>query len=97
MYEYILEPRAQKEYESSVHWYLTQSEKATENFVKSVEESINLVCRQPQQYRNAHKNFHEITTKNYPFVIIYTIEENTKTVVIFSIFHKKRNPKTKYK
>ena len=97
MYNYIIEPRAQKEYEDSVDWYITQSEKATINFIQSVQNSLDLICKQPYQYRKSYKTFHEIILKKYPFSIIYAIEEELKMVVVFSIYHQKRNPQNKFK
>ena len=97
MYQYILDPRAQSEYEKSVEWYTERSERATINFIANTDNTINLICKQPYQSKNVYKNFHEASIKKYPFTIIYTIEEKIKTVVIFSIYHHKRSPKKKYK
>ncbi len=97
MYQYILEPRAQAEYENAIEWYTERSEQATLKFIESIDSTLNLICKQPHQSRNIYKNFHETSTKKYPFTIIYTVEEKIKTVVIFSIYHHKRSPKKKYK
>jgi toxin ParE1/3/4 len=97
MYEHIFEPKAQREYEQSIKWYSERSQNATLNFIKSVDQAIELICDQPNQFKNIHKNYHEINTKNYPFTIVYTIEEKIKTVIIYSIHQNKRNPRKKYK
>ncbi len=97
MYNYLIEPRAQKEYEESINWYSERSELATLNFIKSVEATLIKITKRPHQFRNAYKNFHEVAIKKYPFIIIYTIEENINTIVVVSIYHQKRNPKKKYK
>ena len=97
MYQYILEPRAQQEYELSIEWYNAKSDELSQKFIDSIDSVINSICKQPFQFKVGYKNFHEAYTKKFPFAIIYTIEESTKTIVILSVFHHKRNPKKKYK
>ncbi len=97
MYQYILEPRTQLEYEKSVEWYTKRSEGATLNFIASTDNTINLICKHPYQFKKNYKNFYETLINKYPFTIIYTIEEQIKTIVIFSIYHHKRNPTKKFK
>ncbi len=97
MYEYIIEPEAQKEYEQSVYWYKQRSEQATKKFIEIVQTTIKSICKNPYSNLNKHKKFYELKTPKYPFTIIYTIEENKKIVIIFSIYHHKRNPKNKFK
>ncbi|MCC7050799.1 MAG: type II toxin-antitoxin system RelE/ParE family toxin [Bacteroidia bacterium] len=97
MYHYILNPKAQEEYESSVEFYISKSEEVAINFVEIIEEAIIFIRKNPHLYKKSYKNFHEAVIKGYPFSIIYTVEEQIKTVVIFSIFQNNRNPKKKYK
>jgi len=97
MYHYLLEPSAQSEYEKSLEWYSERSEKASIHFILGIENTLKLICKDPYQFKNAYKTFHELSVKKYPYTIIYSIEEEIKTVVIFSIYHHKRNPKLKYK
>ncbi len=70
---------------------------SAEGFVKAIANAIQLVSDNPTMWRNKYKNFHEISLKKYPFTIIYTIEEDKSIIVIFSIYHHKRNPKGKYR
>jgi toxin ParE1/3/4 len=81
MYQYILEPEAQVKYEEAFNWYSERSQKAALNFVESIEEALELICTQPYQHKNIYTNYHEINTKNFPFTLVYTIEEKIKTVV----------------
>ena len=96
MYNYLVEPRAQKEYEESIEWYSERSELAALNFIKNVDAALLQITKKPYQFRNTYKKFREASIKNYPFAIIYTIEENLKTIIIVSVYHHKRNPKKKY-
>ena len=97
MFHYIIEPRAQKEYEESIDWYSKRSEQVALKLIEAIDNVITLICKQPYQAKNVYKNFHETSTKKYPFTVIYTIEEKIKTIAIISIYHHKLNPKKKYK
>ena len=97
MYNYILEPKAQEEYETAIDWYSDKSELITLNFIESVDKTLELICSQPYQFKSLYKNFHEASTKKFPFAIIYTIEEKIKRIAVISMFHHKRNPTKRYK
>ncbi len=97
MYNYIIHPIAQQEYETSIEWYAERSEQATKKFILNIEKAIEAICLHPHQFRNEYKIFYELGVKKYPFSIIYIIDDNDKIVIITSIFHHKRNPKKKYK
>lgn len=96
-YKYILHEQAQKDYETSLEWYAERSGLVAENFIKAVDEALQLICGYPERWNNSYKNYHELGVKKYPFTIIYTIEANKKLVVVASIYHHKRNPKKRYK
>ena len=97
MYSYILLETAQHEYETSLIWYAERSEQAAENYVFAIDNAIDLIVRFPTRWRNKFKNFYELGVKKYPYSIIYTIDAEKEIVVIYAVFHHKRNPKKKYK
>ncbi len=96
-YQYKLHPVAQKEYESSLSWYLERSLDAAENFVKEVDAALVEICRDPNRYRNKYKNYREYGLRKYPFDIVYVVEQQSQLVVIVAIFHEKRHPRGKYR
>ena len=95
-YSYIYEPRALREYEEAILWYLERSKPAAKNFERAITEKMHAVCMHPKRYRNTKKYFRETFLKKYPYSIIYFIDDETTTVVVTSIFHSSRNPKKKY-
>lgn len=97
LYSYVFESRAQEEYETSLLWYLDRSLNAAQDFVYAVDETLKLICKHPERWRNPYRDFYELGLKKFPFYIIYTIDHPNKRVVVFSIYHQKRNPKRKYK
>ena len=95
-FNYILLEPAQEEYESSLKWYVVRSEKSAENFIKAVDVTLALICKYPTRWRNKYQNFYELGVKKYPHIIIYTIDNQNKLIIVHSIFHHKRNPLKKY-
>ena len=95
-YQHYFEPRALKEYLKAVKWYKKRSHLAAANFVKEMDAAMSTICSQPDRFHTSHKQFRETALKKYPFYIIYTIEEQKKQVLIFSVYHFKRNPLRKY-
>jgi plasmid stabilization system protein ParE len=96
-YKYYFEPKALKEYITALEWYKKRSDAAAANFVKEIDIAVAAICFEPYRYHIGYKQFREISLKKYPFHIIYTIEETKKQVLIFSVFHQKKNPVIKFK
>ena len=95
-YSYIISRIAANEYEDSFDWYEKRSTLASDAFIDSVQNAIEAICQNPYRYRNTYRNLREITLKKYPYNLIYYIDEERKLIIVFSIYHHKRNPKNKY-
>ena len=95
-YQYYFEPRALKEYVAALKWYKKRSKAAAENFVKEIDTAISVICVEPFCYRVNYQQFREVSLKKYPFYLIFSIEETKYRVLIFSVFHHKRNPARKF-
>jgi plasmid stabilization system protein ParE len=68
-FQYKLHPEAQKEYESSVSWYLERSLKAAKDFVHAVDTGLVEICNNPNRYRNEYKNYRELSIRKYPLLL----------------------------
>jgi plasmid stabilization system protein ParE len=95
-YQHYFEPRALKEYVAALKWYKKRSKVAANNFVKEMDIAIAAICAEPYRFRINYQQFRELSLKKYPFYIIYSIEETKHQVLIFSVFHQKRNPALKF-
>lgn len=95
-YKYSLYAGAQKDYEESLNWYLERSEQAAIGFINAVDFALKQICNYPDRYRNTYKHYYEIGLKKYPFVIIYSIEKDNKLIIVWKIFHYKKNPRKKF-
>lgn len=96
IYSYIISQIAANEYEDAFNWYEERSILASDAFVVSVQNAIEAICKNPYRYRNTYKKTREITLKKYPVNLIYYIEEESKLIIVISIYHHKRNPENKY-
>ena len=95
-YSYIISRIAANEYGDAFNWYEERSILASDAFMVSVQNAIEAVCKNPYRYRNTYKKFREITLKKYPFNLIFYIDEESKLIIVISIYHHKRNPENKY-
>ncbi len=95
-YQYILHATAQKDYEDALKWYAERSLKATEKFIRSVDESLSLICEHPVRWRNEYKYFYELGVKKFPYTIIYTIDTEQQLIIVISIYHHRRDSRKKY-
>ncbi len=96
VYRITFRKRAAKEYIKAIAWYKERSLRASENFRKAVEEGLNKIESDPFYFRNSYKHFFETKLPKYPYGIVYFIDEESRLVVITTIFHHKRHPKRKY-
>lgn len=97
MYTYIFEPRAFSEFKEAVEWYMERSETAAANLIAEVKNRIETICSDPLLYRKTYKIFRETSLKKYPYYIVYFVDENTRIIIITSLYHHKRNPKKKFR
>ncbi|MDI9365557.1 MAG: type II toxin-antitoxin system RelE/ParE family toxin [Flavobacterium sp.] len=96
-YAIVYRQRAAKEYLESLLWYKERSENAAENFVAIISKTLDKVAERPTHFKNTYKHFYEVSTKTFPFSIVYFIDYNKHLIVVVSIFHQKRNPRKKFR
>lgn len=94
-YSYEFHEVAQNEYEASLQWYLERSEKAASGFIHAVDVALDKICTHPFRYRNTYKQFYEIGVNKYPFIVIYSIEQDNR-IIVWRVFHNKRQPGKKF-
>ncbi len=97
MYAVSYRPKARNDYDRAIDWYGERSKAAAENFITVVEEKTNSISLHPKKYRKSYREYHETSTRIYPYSIVYFIDELSMTVVIVRIYHHKRSPKQKYR
>ena len=76
-------------------WYNKQQEGLGKKFADTVFKSAEEIQSAPLGYPNKYKYTREKYIKKFPYLIIYSVEENI--IFILRVFACKKNPKKKYK
>lgn len=97
MYKVSYRPRATKELVEAVEYYNDKQDGLGERFLREVQSKLEIVKKQPDYYAIKNNFSREVKIKDFPYQIIYRVDEQYKVVVIQSIFHIKRNPQNKYR
>jgi plasmid stabilization system protein ParE len=87
---------ARNEYLDAVTYYAERSRAAAEGFILNFRLTVEEISESPLRWPNYQANFRECLVKDYPFTIVYRIDERKNTVVIISVFHQSRHPRGKY-
>ena len=85
-------PDAEIEFFEAALWYSNQMENLDEEFVDAVDRGIERIQSNPRQFPIIFDNFRKLVIKKFPFVIIYTEED--QEILVLAVFHTSKNPKT---
>ncbi len=94
-YYFQLTPKAKNEFINAYDYYEEKVKGLGEKFRKEVYHFISLIIINPFHYPLKTKKQREVVLKKFPYLILFRIEESTKTIYVSSIFHTKRNPTRK--
>lgn len=96
-YHIEFHPQAVQELEDSYTWYEERSVGLGERFINAVSKRLKLLAATPEIFPKKRKNYREVTVDSFPFTIIYEVFNEEAKVLVYYVFHSKRNPKIKYK
>jgi len=90
-YKIIVSPRAQKEIENAIDYYLLYSINAPINFITILQHTYKSLVINPF-YVVRFKNIRSLKINKFPYSLYFVINEKQNTVKVLSCFHNKRNP-----
>ncbi len=93
----IFHPKAEEEYQQSFVWYEEQLIGLGERFEKEIGLVLNKLISHPQFYSYSKKPYREALVNDFPFVMLFKINESRKEVYISSILHTKRSKRRKFR
>ncbi len=96
-YELVVRDRAVAEMQEAYEWYENQIAGLGDKFLSVLTKYKNCIQLHPFQHKITYRNYREIFLQQFPYLLVYFIDEQKKTIVIVSVFHCSRNPKTKFK
>jgi plasmid stabilization system protein ParE len=92
MYRVVILPDAKRDIQEAALWYNEQQQGLGNRFIRFVRIKVSKVLLYPQLYSIRYSDVHTALLDVFPFMIHFTIKENTKTVVIVAVLHTSRNP-----
>ena len=95
MYPLLVKPRAILMTKDAYDWYEAQKPGLGEEFLSELDDIYQKIKSHPEYFGKIKKDYRQAALKRFPFVIIF--ETIKKEVVIFAVFHTRRNPKFKFK
>jgi toxin ParE1/3/4 len=74
-------------------WYEKQHAGLGEAMLTELNIYFNKIEQNPDAFKKVKDNFRQIALKRFPFVVVYEVIQND--IIVFAVFHTKRNPKFK--
>lgn len=93
----VFSDRALQELADSWTWYEEQQHGLGDRFTDTILKTIQQLEENPAKGLSRSKIYKEAIVRTFPFLVIYRIDTQEKTIFIHSIFHSNRNPKKKYR
>ena len=89
-YEIIVRSIAEKDISEIIHWYEKQIPGLGNRFFTSLDATLSSIQRNPKIYPKIYKDFRRALLPRFPYGVFYTVDNNE--VIVFAIFHGKRQP-----
>ena len=90
-YKIIVSPRAQKEIEKAIDYYVLNSSVAPLNFIIALKAAYSTLEMNPF-FRLRYKNIRSLKLKRFPYSLYFVNNQNKQSIRVLSCFHNKRNP-----
>ncbi len=92
MYKSIILPPAKEDIQEAAKWYNKQQKGLGKRFTAEVRENVHFIRQNPNASNIRYKNIRTNVLNVFPFMIHYTIDEKSKTVIVSAVLHTSRNP-----
>ena len=89
-YQLIVRPEAEAELEAAFIWYEQQVIGLGNQFLLTVDTTLNSILQNPLQYPVIYKDIRRALTRRFPYQVFFVINDNK--IVIIAVFHGMRNP-----
>lgn len=85
---------AEDELSEAYEWYEEQQATLGNRFYKEINHYLSLIEINPYLFPVKYiEELRQVPVNKFPYVIIYWVDELTRTVYIVSIFHTSKNPR----
>ena len=91
-YHLKIDEDAFKNIQEASEWYELQLKGLGVRYKTQTKKQINALKKDPYLFSIKYNSIRCRKVEKFPFLIHYHIDENTKTVLVFAVFHTSRNP-----
>ena len=88
--ELVIAPEAELDIAEAYVWYEGRRAGLGEEFLSSVDASLESIRRRPEMYPVVHEGYHRSLVRRFPYAVFY--EPSETTVTIYAVFHTARDP-----
>jgi len=93
-YKIIIGPLANLDITENIEWYNKAQAGLGTTFYNQIKQIINTIRKNPFAFAPRYKKIRTATLKKFPFMVHYFVNDEQESIVIISILHTSRNPKT---
>jgi plasmid stabilization system protein ParE len=83
-------PEADAELAEARIWYRSQRQGLDVALMQRVDEAVKRIIENPNAFPVVHEQFRRAIVRQFPFAIFFEVRESE--IVVFAIFHSRRNP-----
>jgi hypothetical protein len=91
-YHIVFLPEVVDDLSQAINWYNNQRKGLGKNFVSSVKRCYSLLKRDPFCIAVKYDDIRCLPVSGFPYIMHYRVEKDSRTVVIFAVYHTSRNP-----
>lgn len=86
----VIAPEAEFDIAEAYGWYESRRIGLGEEFLGSVDATIERICRQPLAYAVVHETYRRALVRRFPYPIFF--ESSEMGVTVYAVFHTSRDP-----
>jgi plasmid stabilization system protein ParE len=93
MYKALILPLAKEDIRDAARWYNHQKPGLGKKFIQEARSIVRYIRQNPHACNIRYNQVRTALLKVFPFMLHYTIDEDSKTVIISAVLHTSRDPK----
>src|SRR5438045_7597171 len=90
--EVIVRSEAKRDLFEAKSWYQTISPELEHDFIRRVDDAIELARERPMAFQVVHRTFRRVLIRRFPYALFYHVVE--ARVVVVAVLHQARDPES---
>jgi len=90
-FEIIILKSAQLDLEQALDYYQNINAKTLQKFNKNLQSAYKTLQNNPF-FKISHSDYRVLPIQKFPYLLVFTVDQNAKIIKIYSIFHTAQNP-----